>query len=122
MPNRSAFTLVELLVVLVVLGLASALVAPGLIFPEPADTPPVDRLLRGAVDLAGAREQTVELVVDDGGAWRIEAGAPAETLERGRLDYDGPPFALSVSPLGTCGARPGLDPPFAFDPLTCEPR
>lgn len=122
MTNRPAITLVELLVVLFVLGLGSALVAPALIFPVAEPVDPVRQILADAVELAAAREETVELAVAGDGAWRLTASSEPRPLSEGRLpDPVGPGFVLRVSPLGTCGALPGADPPFPFDPLTCEP-
>jgi hypothetical protein len=120
--NRPAVTLIELLVVLFVLGLTSALVAPALVFPDHPDPPPHDRLMATAVDLAAAREETVRLAVDPDGRWRI-TGAGGSELDGGRLsELRGGGFRLLVSAVGTCGAEPGAEPPFDWDPLTCVPR
>jgi ABC-type cobalamin transport system permease subunit len=118
--NRTAITLVELLVVLVVLGLASALVAPALLFPEDPERRPYDAVLDGVVDLAAAREEVLRLVVEPDGRWRVAASPAAEVLARGRIDaYQDAGFVLLVSPLGSCGPAPGSAPPFALEPLTC---
>lgn len=118
--NRSAITLVELLVVLVVLGLGSALVAPSLLFPDKPEGRPYDAILEGVVDLAAAREEVLRLDVEPDGRWRVAASPSAETLARGRIDaYENDGFILLVSPLGSCGPAPGSTPPFALDPLTC---
>lgn len=118
--NRTAITLVELVVVLVVLGLASALVAPALLFPEGPDWRPYDAVLEGVVDLAAAREEVLRLVVDSDGRWRVAASPATDPLARGHLDgYQDDGFVLLVSPLGSCGPAPGSTPPFALDPLTC---
>lgn len=131
-PSRSApaggapgFTLVELLVVFVLVGLLAALTAPALLPPEP-ESSPVAELLRDARRLAARRSETVFLRVAPDGAWTLEGSSSraAGPLARGRLaDLAGPGFRLEVSPLGTCG----LDAPSSaavelpVDPLTCEP-
>ncbi|HSR42467.1 MAG TPA: hypothetical protein VLL48_09850, partial [Longimicrobiales bacterium] len=93
--NRTAITLVELVVVLVVLGLASALVAPALLFPEGPDWRPYDAVLEGVVDLAAAREEVLRLVVDSDGRWRVAASPATDPLARGHLDgYQDDGFVL----------------------------
>ncbi len=120
--NRPAITLVELIVVLVVLGLGAALVAPALIFPEESGFDGYAAVLDGAVELAAAREEVLSLVVGADGRWRLGATAVPEALADGRIaGYDGPAFALLVSPLGSCGPPAGAPPPFELDPLTCAP-
>ena len=122
LSNRSGITLVELVVVLVVLGLTSALVAPALIFPEPAASDPWSPALAAAVEAAASREQTVRLVVERDGRWWLAASGELDPVGEGSLDVSAPPFVLAVSPLGSCGPLPGSAPPFPLDPLTCTPR
>ncbi len=123
LSNRSGITLVELLVVLVVLGLGTALVAPALVFPDDEEPGRYERVLESGVELAAAREQVVRLVVASDGRWSILAPGQTATLAEGRFDrFQGPAFALAISPLGSCGAEPGSDPPFEVDPLTCAAR
>jgi hypothetical protein len=122
LSNRTGITLVELVVVLVVMGLGTALIAPALIFPEPSGAGELARLLSGAVQLAATREQTVELVVEADGRWRIPDPAGDGVLAEGRLQEPSTSYALRISPLGSCGPTAGSDPPFALDLLTCEVR
>ena len=122
LSNRSGITLVELVVVLVVLGLTSALVAPALIFPEPAASDPWSPALGAAVEAAASREQTVRLVVQEDGRWWLDAAGESDPIAEGSLGASGAAFALAVSPLGSCGPLPGSAPPFPLDPLTCTPR
>ena len=120
LSNRPGITLIELVVVLVVLGLGTALVAPALIFSESSEAGELARLLDGAVELAVGREQTVVLVVEGDGRWRIPAPDGGPVLAEGRLEVEmARGFTLRISPLGSCGAVPGSEPPFAFDALTC---
>ncbi len=131
-PSRSAppggapgFTLVEVLVVLVLVGLLVALTAPALLPPEP-EAAPTAELLRDARRLAARRSETVFLRVAPDGSWSLEGSSSRDAgpLARGRLaELAGPGFTLEVSPLGTCG----LDAPSSaavdlpVDPLTCGP-
>src|SRR3989449_9367954 len=138
MPRRSGFTLIEILVVLILMGLAAALVAPALL-PHHHDQSALSALLGSAREVAARRGEVVYLHIDPTGQWRMEAGANplAGTLATGSV----PPFltasvTLMVSPLGSCafdvrraaaaGARAGapLPPPSPPppDPGVLPPR
>src|SRR2546425_4268965 len=104
MTRRAGFTLIEMLVVLVLMGLAVALVAPAL-FPARHDESALKALLGSARAAAARREQVVYVRIDPAGRWRMEgnAAALAETLAAGRLDpIFSTPVTLVVSPLGSC--------------------
>ncbi|UCF18610.1 MAG: prepilin-type N-terminal cleavage/methylation domain-containing protein [Gemmatimonadota bacterium] len=126
MRSRSGFTLVEVVVVLILLGLAAGLVAPAIIFRDDRGESQLAQLIGGAQDLSARRGEIMHLRVDAGGEWRIEGAASLEEglIARGRIDdFQGPPFTLVVSPIGTCGfdvrsTEAALA--FPVDPLTCE--
>jgi len=128
MPRRSGFTLIEILVVLILMGLAAALVAPALLPHHHHDQSALSALLASAREVAARRGEVVYLHIDPTGQWRMEAGANplAGTLATGSV----PPFltasvTLMVSPLGSCAfdvrsaAAAGA---VALDPLTCQIR
>jgi type II secretion system protein H len=127
MRHRSGFTLIEMLVVLILMGLVAALVAPAL-FPRHHDQSALNALLVSAREVAVRRGEVVYVHIDPTGEWRMEAGAnPGQApLANGRVE----PFAtaavtLMVSPLGSCGfdvrsaAAVGAE---VLNPLTCEIR
>ena len=127
MRHRSGFTLIEMLVVLILMGLVAVLVVPAL-FPRHHDQSALNALLVSAREVAARRGEVVYLHIDPTGEWRMEAGAnPTQApLASGRVQ----PFltaavTLMVSPLGSCGfdvrsaAAVGTD---VLDPLTCEMR
>jgi len=127
MPRRSGLTLIEILVVLVLMGLAAALVAPALLPPH-HDQSALTALLGSAREVAARRGEIVYLHIDPTGQWRMETGAnPLQgALASGRVE----PFltasvTLLVSPLGSCAfdlrsaAGAGA---VALDPLTCQIR
>ena len=125
MPMRPGFTLVELIVVLVLIGLTLGLIAPALRPPaEPSDAglAPVLRLGRLA---AVRRGEPVTVRIEPGGAWRADARIGDEAIAVGTLaSAPGRSLTLIFSPLGTCAAdvrSSALGVP-ALDPLTCEPR
>jgi len=117
-------TLVELLVVLVLLGLGAAIVAPALL-PSRPEEEPFATLLRDARRLAMRRSESLRLAVEPEGAWEIQpsGGPDPAPLAAGRLaDFSGPGFTLLFSPLGTCGldAVSSAAVQLPLDPLTCE--
>ena len=125
-PVGTGFTLVEILVVLVLMGLAAALVAPALIAPRHDSD--LKTLLGSARDAAARRGEVVYLQIEPSGNWRLEGGAsPLEgTLAAGRIKpFLTVPATLVVSPLGSCAfdVRSGAAARVvALDQLTCEIR
>ena len=101
-PVGTGFTLVEILVVLILMGLAAALVAPALIAPR--REPDLKALLGRARDAAARRGEMVYLQIEPSGTWRLEGGAnPLEgTLAAGSIEpFLTVPVTLVVSPLGS---------------------
>jgi prepilin-type N-terminal cleavage/methylation domain-containing protein len=125
---RSGFTLVELLVVLVVMGLMVGLVAPALIPRRaPGERDSLAAAVRFARDVALRRSEVVYLRVEPSGDWRVEGASSQQdgVLASGRVDgYQGGGATLVASPIGTCGfdGRSGRASEIALDPLTCELR
>jgi len=113
-------------VVLILIGLAAALVAPALIAPR--REPDLKALLGRARDAAARRGEMVYLQIEPSGTWRLEGGAnPLEgTLASGRIEpFLTAPATLVVSPLGSCAfdVRSGAAAQVvALDQLTCEIR
>lgn len=124
---RRGFTLVEVIVVMVLLVLATALVAPAFIFRDDAGDSPLASVVSGVQKLAARRGETLYLNVAEDGSWNVEGAASREAgrLAEGDLgrDYGGPRFTLVVSPLGSCGfdVRSGAAArQIQIEPLTCE--
>jgi prepilin-type N-terminal cleavage/methylation domain-containing protein len=124
--TRRGFTLLEVIVVLVVMGLTAALVAPALLPPkEPSAS--LQGVIRHTQNLALRRAETILLEVSSEGRWHTIGTSSAQDgpLSNGVLNEDAPPsdLALSVAPSGSCAWR--LDPGAArprppLDPLTCR--
>lgn len=119
------FTLIEVLVVLVLMGLAAGLVAPALLHTR-HQRPALGSLISTAREEAARRGEMVYLRVAGSGQWRMEGAASwaAGPFAAGRVEpFPGVPLTLIVSPIGTCA----FDVPSAaaarvikLDPLTCE--
>ncbi len=120
------FTLLEVIVVLVVIGLLVGLVAPSLVVPTPTEESQMAGVLRGARDLSARRGELLQLRMSPTGVWRLETvtGLSEEALASGTLErFNGPAFTLMVAPLGTCAfdARSTTAArSLPLDPLTCE--
>jgi type II secretory pathway pseudopilin PulG len=121
------FTLVEVTVVLVLLVLAAALVAPAFIFREEDNASSLGSIVTGVQELAARRGETLQLQVAADGRWKVESAASVAEgdLARGHLEVEieGAPFTLVVSPIGTCGFDVRSSHAARFikvDPLTCE--
>lgn len=124
--DHHGFTLVEVIVVLVLLGLAAALAAPAFLSREREPESQLATIVRGVRELAERRGEIVHLRVGASGDWQVEGAASpaAGTLAEGRLDdFAGPGFTLVVAPIGTCAfdvRSSGAARFIAIDPLTCE--
>lgn len=123
MLMRPGFTLVELIVVLVLIGLTLGLIAPALRSPpEPSDAG-LEPVLRAGRLAAVRRGEPVTVRIEPGGAWRADARIGEEAIAAGTLaSGPGRSVTLVFSPLGTCAAdvrtaAHGIPP---LEPLTCE--
>ena len=95
------FTLLEIVVTLVLLGLAAALVAPAF----RTDSAPDERLqsvLAMTREAAVRRAQTLVLHVDDRGSWRLVAAVESTSIARGRFVDGTSDLRIRVNPLGAC--------------------
>ena len=124
---RPGFTLVEMVVVLILMGLAAALVAPALLAPH-RRAATVSDLVESAREAAARRGEVLHLTIEPTGQWRLESGAnPLEgTLAAGRVEpFLAAPVTLIVSPLGSCAfdvRSTSAASALALEPLTCEIR
>ncbi len=124
--RRGGFTLVEVIVVLILLGLAAGLVAPAIIFSDREPQSQLAQVIAGTRDLAARRGESLHLHVAVSGEWTVEGAASVAegAMASGRIDdFPGPSFTLVVSPIGTCGfdvRSSDAARAFPVDPLTCE--
>ncbi|HWZ58360.1 MAG TPA: prepilin-type N-terminal cleavage/methylation domain-containing protein [Gemmatimonadaceae bacterium] len=103
--TRRGFTLLELLVVLVLMGVAAALVIPVFLSATRTKQPHLDTLIPPARQAAARRGEVIYLHVAASGAWRMDGAASPATapLAAGHIDpFPGLPLTLLVSPTGTC--------------------
>lgn len=124
---RSGYTLLEVIVVLVLLAVAAAVVAPSLLYSRPDQSSPWQTLVSQARAASVRRGVVVRLTIDRSGVWQATTGSGSELelIMTGRLaDSPGAVADLLFSPLGTCGpaAPSGPETLADYDPLTCEER
>src|SRR2546428_13757567 len=101
MRHRSGFTLIEIVVVLILMGLVAVLVAPAL-FPRHHDQSALNALLVSAREVAARRGEVVYLHIDPTGEWRMEGGAaprPSPPPPRGGASVFSAPGPLIGVPL-----------------------
>jgi prepilin-type N-terminal cleavage/methylation domain-containing protein len=109
-PARRGLTLLELVVVLGMLGVMMALVAPAILGRVRSEAT-LAEVLAGARANAVARAQTLDLVVEASGDWWLRALPPDDSLivQRGRIaTRPAIDFVLRISALGACIPRTAL--------------
>lgn len=117
--RRAGVTLVELLVVLVIVGLATAVVAPAVRGPAEAGVTAEDPL-RTAQQLAVQRGESVTLSLLSDGSWVATRSAqPDDTIRHGRST---PTLTgtLAMLPSGACLPVTLADARGAWDPIGCR--
>ncbi|MEP6506779.1 MAG: type II secretion system protein [Gemmatimonadales bacterium] len=118
--KHRAFTLIEMVVVLAVMGIALAVVAPSMILPR--RTTDIGTVVADARNAALRRSELVTLAIAPDGKWSIySARSGSAPLLSGRLNQpDGFLLRIDISPLGLCtmivSSMAVRD---TLDPLTC---
>lgn len=120
--QRSAFTLVEIVVVLVLMGAALAIVAPSFILPPPESG--LKQVLTAGRRTALRRGQAMTFSLKPDGSWRLAEERPKSDrfLAGGKIDSEIPSDAeIGISPVGVCTVQRGHlgGPDDHLDPLTC---
>ncbi len=118
---RRGVTLLELLVVITLIGLAAALGAPALRRERPDPTTDAQRVVAFARAAAVRRGETLVLETARSGVWTlVVARGDSQPLRRGTIAAPAAlPARLLVSPLGSClpdGERADA----AWDPAACR--
>ncbi len=124
--SRSGLTLLELLVVLVILAITSAIVPLAWRNSRATQTRALDDLIHTARREAIRRGDELRLRVDGDGAWVLAARDGSDILQSGRIAAPAAAVSLRVDALGTC--RPSGDrlhsdrsnSDASFDMLTCH--
>lgn len=104
-PSRSGFTLLEVMVTLVLLVVATALVTPVLIAPS-SGSPSFDEVALSARSLAVRRAEPLTLQVDSAGRWAVHPSeGPVVSQGVGLAAVAG--TRMTLTPFGACIVREG---------------
>lgn len=104
--TRPGFTLLELVVVLLVLGVSAAFVLPALTTPTPRAAAVAD-VVRAARATAIARAQPLRLRIAADGSWSLASPSRAEPrVTRGQLAQPTDAVTVELSPVGVCTLSP----------------
>ena len=103
--RRDGITLLELVVVLSVLGIAAAFVLPSFVLPRQS-TSTLDVVAQHARAKAIARAQPLLLEIGPDGRWLL-ATLPdrQQHVDSGRVESDGVRLWIDISPIGRCVLR-----------------
>ncbi|WP_411280580.1 prepilin-type N-terminal cleavage/methylation domain-containing protein [Gemmatimonas sp.] len=118
---RAGLTLLELLVVLVILAITTAIVPLAWRSPRAAEGSALDGLTQTARREAIRRGEELRLRVDADGSWVLAARDGTDIIETGHSAAPDEPVSIRVDALGTC--RPGSDiagSGVSFDMLRCR--
>jgi prepilin-type N-terminal cleavage/methylation domain-containing protein len=124
-PGSHGLTLLEMVVVLVLLGIALSLSVPSLVPSRAGADDPLQRVLDTARRTAVRRAETLSVGIEANGRWSIEASDSddPETVLSGQLERTpAPALRVLVSPLGACWIEPRtpIDPALGLDPVRCR--
>jgi type II secretory pathway pseudopilin PulG len=116
--------MIEVLVVLILLGLASTMVAPAFREPTPEPRSELQEVVDAARRLAVRNAATITLSFTSDGRWTAEQadGLAPTDLRSGSLAEGSLALRLQVSPLGACSleAAQPAEPRVTFDPVRCR--
>jgi prepilin-type N-terminal cleavage/methylation domain-containing protein len=118
--SRCAFTLVEMVVVLVVLGLALAVVGPAMMLPQ--RHPDADRVIELSRAIAIRRAEHVEVAIDSTGRWAVRAPRSADNaIQSGQIaSSDARALKIDISPLGLCSMDDQSTRALSIDAFSCS--
>ena len=117
---RPGFTLLEVLVVLILLGVGFGLAVPAFVTPQDGATDGVQRILSTARRAAVRRAEAITVSVEPSGDWTIANGDRATPPETGTLDWEpGAHLRVRISPLGAC-VLDSNDASLSIDAVSCR--
>lgn len=118
-PLRRGVTLLELLIVLTLMGVAAALVAPVLVRPTPEPVSAGREIVSRARQQAVRRGEPLRVAMWANGSWVLSAQRDGAVVDSGHVRDSLPRAELLMDALGSCVPAEGRD-ARAFDLLSCS--
>ena len=123
LPNSSSVhrgvTLLELLIVLTLMGIAATLVVPALARPVRAPEAASDSLVASARRTAIRRAEPLRVRVAPDGAWDVVTQRNGAVIDSGHVQDSLPALELLLDALGGCVPVARTATAASYDPLTC---
>jgi len=116
---RAGFTLIELVVVLLLAGIAITLVGPSIISRPGNSATLLQQSVNTARNAALDLSQSVQLEIKSDGSWLVAVPKTGRVLNTGSGLPTSSSLRLNVSPLGDCLHFAGNG-NYSIDPLTCR--
>lgn len=116
---RRGVTLLELLVVLTLMGVAAAVVSPMLSRPSAGQASAADVLIANVRLQALTRAEALRLTVQSNGNWMVHSARTRLAVDSGSLSVSSTSFAIVLDALGRCIPAHAAVTPSAYDPLLC---
>jgi type II secretory pathway pseudopilin PulG len=112
-------TLLELVIVLVLMGIGAALVAPMLARPAATGEAPVAAVVARARQAAVRRAEPLRVRLAVNGAWTVTSQRDEVVIDSGRVTGEAMERAWDVDALGGCVPAESAAPRAPFDGLDC---
>ncbi len=117
---RQGFTLLEVLVVLILLGIGFALAVPAFITPRAGSNNEVQRVIDGARRVAVRRAEALTVWFDASGNWVVDTGRRDTEPLTGNVEWEhSSAIRLRISPLGAC-VLDSVEPSLSIDVVRCR--
>lgn len=123
LTHRHGVTLLELIVVLALLGLVLALVAPSFLVPDIGRRNGLADAIATARRSAVLRAESITLTVDEAGRWEARGNAFPETpaIAAGTIATPIGRLRVHLTPLGGCVLELAAGTTMSWDAVRCRP-
>jgi prepilin-type N-terminal cleavage/methylation domain-containing protein len=118
--RHSGFTLLEILVVLILVGIGFTLAIPAFITPGRAAEPGVQRVIDSARRMAVRQAETLTISIEPSGAWAVDNGDRNTDPATGTVESDfGSVVRVRISALGAC-TLDSIEPGVTVNAVSCR--
>jgi prepilin-type N-terminal cleavage/methylation domain-containing protein len=118
--RRSGFTLLEILVVLILVGIGFTLAIPAFIRPRLDSEYGVQRVIDSARRMAVRRAETLTVSIEPSGVWAVDNGDRTTEPATGTVESDfSSVVRVRISALGAC-TLDSVEPGVTVDAVSCR--